>query len=269
MAQHDGRLVAGIDVGSVSGEAVLVANGRVVAHGTVPTGSSSRLAGERALALALAQAGVGAADLGYVVATGYGRAAVAGARRTVTEITCHARGAWHLIPDAATVIDIGGQDSKVIRLGQRGTAADFVMNDRCAAGTGRFLEVMARALEVPLERLGELSQRASRAAPISAMCTVFAESEVVSLVAEGVPVEEIVAGLHGAIAERIFGMVQRLGLATPVVMTGGVAHNAGVVRAIARRLGCEVAVPPGPHLVGALGAALIAADMAAASGERG
>ncbi len=262
MAGQNGKLVAGVDVGSVSGEAVLLAGGQIVAQSTVPTGSSSRLAGERALGLALERAGVRREEVTFLVATGYGRTAIASAQRRVTEITCHARGAWHLFPGVATVIDIGGQDCKAIRVGERGAAADFVMNDRCAAGTGRFLEVMARALEVPLEQLAELSGRAVRVASISSMCTVFAESEVVSLVAEGVAVEEIVAGLHAAVAERVSGMVQRLGLAPPVVMTGGVAYNAGVVRAIERRLGCPVTVPPNPHLVGALGAALIAAELA-------
>ncbi|MHB1413762.1 MAG: acyl-CoA dehydratase activase [Chloroflexota bacterium] len=261
-AHNNGKLVAGVDVGSVSGEAVLLRGGQIVGRSTVPTGSSSRNAGKRVLSIALAEAGAEPADVAFLVATGYGRAAIEGAGRTVTEISCHARGAWHLFAEVGTVIDIGGQDSKVIRVGKGGLAADFVMNDRCAAGTGRFLEVMARALEVPLERLADLSRRAERVASISSMCTVFAESEVVSLVAEGVAVEEIVAGLHAAVAERVFGMVQRLGLVPPVVMSGGVAHNAGVVRAIERRLGCEVAVAADPHMVGALGAALIAADLA-------
>lgn len=255
-------VVAGVDVGSVSAEAVLLAGERVLAKVALPTGASSRLAGERVLELALQQAGVRKDDVGFVVATGYGRRAVDSANRAVTEISCHARGARQLFAEVGMVVDIGGQDSKVIRVDPAGTAADFVMNDRCAAGTGRFLEVMARALEVPLEQLGELSRRARRTASISSMCTVFAESEVVSLVAEGVPVDEIVAGLHAAVAERVFGMVQRLGLSTPVVMTGGVARNAGVVRAIECRLGCSLAVPAEPHQVGALGAALIAAELA-------
>ncbi len=266
MALADGRLVAGIDVGSVSSEAVLMAGGRVLAAVALPTGANGRNAGARVLEAALRQAGATKEELALVVATGYGRKAVELANRAVTEITCHARGARHLLPRAETVVDIGGQDSKVIRVDGSGAVVDFVMNDRCAAGTGRFLEVMARALEVPLEQLGELSRQASRTASISSMCTVFAESEVVSLVAEGVPREEIVSGLHAAVAERIFGMVQRLGLVPPVVMTGGVAHNAGVVQAIERRLGCPVEVAPEPHLVGALGAALVAAEMASRNG---
>lgn len=260
-------LVAGIDVGSVSAEAVLLEGGQVVGQSAIGTGASSKAAGERALRLALERAGRQRGEVRCVVATGYGRMAVEGAHKRVTEITCHARGAWQLFAGGGTVIDIGGQDSKVIRLGPCGAVSDFVMNDRCAAGTGRFLEVMARALEVPLEALGALSARASRAAPVSSMCTVFAESEVVSLVAQGVAVEEIVAGLHAAVAERVCGMAQRLGVAPQVVMSGGVAQNAGVVRAIEEKLGCAVAVPPEPQMAGALGAALIAAEVASVPQE--
>jgi predicted CoA-substrate-specific enzyme activase len=248
----------GLDIGSLTVKIVVLdKGGALVFTKVVPSGRSGIQAAKALLDEV-------PTSRRFVVVTGYGRVCMEGADLEVSEITCHARGAAHLYGDVGTVIDIGGQDSKVIRLGKAGTASDFVMNDRCAAGTGRFLEVMARSLEVPLTRLGDLSQRAGRAAAISSMCTVFAESEVVSLVAEGVAVAEIVAGLHAAVAERICGMVLRVGLAPPVAMTGGVAHNRGVVRALERRLGCEVLVPPEPHLVGALGAALIAADLALA-----
>jgi (R)-2-hydroxyacyl-CoA dehydratese activating ATPase len=252
------QLVAGVDIGSVTAEAVVLQAGRVVGASTVPTGASSRRAGERALDEALQQAGAIRESLAYVVATGYGRAAIPFANRQVTEITCHARGAHHLEPSARTVIDIGGQDSKVIRLDATGASVDFVMNDKCAAGTGRFLEVMARALEVDITELGKLSARARQPAPISSMCTVFAESEMVALVADSVPVEEIVAGLHAAIAERVMAMAHRLGVEPAVMMTGGVALNGGVVSALQDRLGCDVIVPPDPQRVGALGAALLA-----------
>jgi len=255
-------LVAGVDVGSVSAEAVIMQNGQVRATSIVPTGASSRRAGERALEVALGQAALGLADLAYIVATGYGRAVLNFAHRQVTEITCHARGAHHLFPDVGTVIDIGGQDSKVIRVDAKGAGSDFVMNEKCAAGTGRFLEVMARALEVEVTDLQELAHRAARPARISSMCTVFAESEVVSLVAEDVPMEEIVAGLHAAIAERVSVMVHRVGVAPRVVMTGGVAKNGGVVRALEQRLGCVITVAPEPEMVGALGAALLAGQYA-------
>ena len=199
-------------------------------------------------------------QIGRVVATGYGRIAVPFASKKVTEITCHARGAYHLFPQTRTVIDIGGQDSKVIRLGKDGRVVDFVMNDKCAAGTGRFLEVMARALEVSLEDMGRLSDLARERLTISSMCTVFAESEVVSLIAEGHPKEDIIRGLHDAVSERVAGMAERVGLENGVTMTGGVAKNAGVVRSLEERLGVKISRPEEPQIVGALGAALIAAD---------
>ncbi|MGO0123293.1 acyl-CoA dehydratase activase [Desulfothermobacter acidiphilus] len=252
-------LVAGIDIGSLSAEAVILDAGEIRGYSILATGASSRQAAEKALAEALAAGQVEREALEYVVATGYGRVNVPFAHRQVTEITCHARGAVHLIPSTRLVIDIGGQDSKVIKVGPGGVVEDFVMNDKCAAGTGRFLEVMARALETDLEGFSELAARARRAAAISSMCTVFAESEVVSLIGQGTPREEIALGLCQAIAERVAAMVHRLGPLQPTVtMTGGVAKNRSVVEALANKLGMEVVVPPEPQIVGALGAALIA-----------
>ncbi len=258
-------LVVGIDVGSVSAEAVVLKDGEVVGRSALPTGASARRAGERALQAALERSGVTGEDLDYIVATGYGRASLEFANRQVTEISCHARGAHHLFPDVRTVIDIGGQDSKAIRVDENGAVIDFAMNEKCAAGTGRFLEVMARALELKVEDLQELSLHARRAASINSICTVFAESEVVSLIAEDVPVDEIVAGLHASIAERVSSLVRRVGLEPRVVMTGGVARNRGVVRALEEHLGCSVTVPEDPQIVGALGAALLAEDFACRS----
>jgi len=192
------------------------------------------------------------------VTTGYGRSSFPLAHKMITEITCHARGAFYICPETRTVIDIGGQDSKVIRLDKQGRNVDFQMNDKCAAGTGRFLEVMARALEVRLEDLGRLSRSAQRTIKISSMCTVFAESEVVSLIADNQPKEVIIRGLHDAIADRILGMVRRVGVEEKVTLTGGVAKNEGVVLALEERLGVKVFVPPEPQIIGALGAALLA-----------
>ncbi|MDP3040970.1 MAG: acyl-CoA dehydratase activase, partial [Deltaproteobacteria bacterium] len=164
-------------------------------------------------------------------------------------------------PETRTVIDIGGQDSKVIRLDKKGRNVDFQMNDKCAAGTGRFLEVMARALEVKLEDLGRLSRSAQRTIKISSMCTVFAESEVVSLIADNQPQEVIIRGLHDAIADRILGMIRRVGVEEKVTLTGGVAKNEGVVQALEERLEVRVFVPPEPQIIGALGAALLAREL--------
>ncbi|HHV62570.1 MAG TPA: 2-hydroxyglutaryl-CoA dehydratase [Firmicutes bacterium] len=255
-------ITAGVDIGSLSAKAVLldIDRGEVLGYSIMPTGASSRDAAERVLAEAASRAGVDVGQIGRVVATGYGRIAVPFASKKVTEITCHARGAYHLFPQTRTVIDIGGQDSKVIRLGKDGRVVDFVMNDKCAAGTGRFLEVMARALEVSLEDMGRLSDLARERLTISSMCTVFAESEVVSLIAEGHPKEDIIRGLHDAVSERVAGMAERVGLENGVTMTGGVAKNAGVVRSLEERLGVKISRPEEPQIVGALGAALIAAD---------
>jgi predicted CoA-substrate-specific enzyme activase len=178
----------------------------------------------------------------------------------VTEISCYARGIHHLYPQVQTVIDIGGQDSKVVAVGPGGRPLDFAMNDKCAAGTGRFLEVIARALELDLEDIGPRALRARRAADISSTCTVFAESEVVTLVAEGVPREEIVAGICRSIAKRVGGMARRVGVEPPVAFAGGVAKNVGVVRALEEVLGEALIVPEEPQIVGALGAALVARD---------
>jgi predicted CoA-substrate-specific enzyme activase len=194
------------------------------------------------------------------VATGYGRVAVAFADRQVTEISCYARGIHHLYPQVQTVIDIGGQDSKVVAVGPGGRPLDFAMNDKCAAGTGRFLEVMARALQLDLAEIGPNALRARRAADISSTCTVFAESEVISLVARGVDREEILAGICQAIARRVGAMARRVGVVPPVAIAGGVAKNVGVVNALEQFLGEELLVPPEPQIVGALGAALLARD---------
>jgi len=251
-------LVVGIDVGSLSAEAVVVRDGRKVAYSILPTGADSRRAAEKAFALALERAGRSKTEVSFAVATGYGRMNVPFADLQVTEITCHARGAFHLYPDTRTVIDIGGQDSKVIRLDGEGAVVDFAMNDKCAAGTGRFLEVMARALETDVDKLSALAAGAPRAAAVSSLCTVFAESEVVSLIGQGTPRGEIAQGLLDSVAERTVGLVGRVGLEPEVTMTGGVAKNAGVVRALSARLGVPVRVPREPQIVGALGAALIA-----------
>ncbi|MFZ5585125.1 MAG: acyl-CoA dehydratase activase [Thermodesulfobacteriota bacterium] len=250
---------AGIDVGSLSAEAVIIdEKAETLAFSILPTRAHSTAAAEAALDQALGQLGLKRADLAYIVATGYGRVSVPFAQKRVTEISCHGLGAHHLFPDTGTVIDIGGQDSKVIRVDKAGKVTDFSMNDKCAAGTGRFLEVMADRLGVKLDDLGRLSQAAQREVEISSVCTVFAESEVVSLIAKNQPLGEIVRGLHKAIVGRVFAMVKALGVEGAVTMTGGVAKNAGVVALMEDRLGRPIHVPAEPQIVGALGAALSA-----------
>jgi predicted CoA-substrate-specific enzyme activase len=254
-------IVAGMDIGSITTETVILQDNQILASIILPTGANSRRAADRSLAAALEQARIGQEDLTAIVTTGYGRASFSPASKRITEITCHARGAYYVHPKTRTVIDIGGQDSKVIRLDGQGRNVDFQMNDKCAAGTGRFLEVMAHALEVKVEDLGRISLSASRTIKISSMCTVFAESEVVSLIADNQPKEVIIQGLHDAIADRILGMVNRVGIEEEVTLTGGVAKNQGVVRALEGRLGVKLFIPPEPQIVGALGAALLARDL--------
>lgn len=252
----------GVDIGSLTCDAVLVDDReRIVAWSVVPTGASSLRAIERSRAEVFQAADVSPEDLQAVIATGYGRDRVEGRLASVTEITCHARGIQAIMPGTQLLVDIGGQDSKAIRLDGEGRVVEFAMNDKCAAGTGRFLEAMARALEVEVHQLGGLDEGARDNLTLSSMCTVFAESEVVSLIAEGTKVCEIVRGLHRAIASRTQALARRVephpeGLR--VAMSGGVARNPGVVRALGVALGCDITVPDEPDTVGALGAALIA-----------
>ncbi len=256
-------IVAGLDIGSVATKAVILRDDRLFGMSLTRTGAEPAAAAERALAEASAHIVAGRGRVRRVVATGYGRRMVKFADATVTEITACARGAAYfdfgVPPDTARlIVDLGGQDTKVILLDERGIVRDFVMNDKCAAGTGRFLEVMAGVLGVPVEQLGEVSLQSARPAPINSTCTVFAESEVISLIARGERKEDIIAGLHAAIAQRIAQMAAALG-EHDILFVGGGALNAGVVEALQRALGRKVHVPPCPQHIVALGAALTAA----------
>jgi predicted CoA-substrate-specific enzyme activase len=254
----------GVDLGSLSCDAVLLDHeGQIMAASVVPTGARNREAIARATQEVLDMAQISEAEIKATVSTGYGRDRVEGRLAAVTEITCHARGAHALLPGTQVLIDIGGQDSKAIRLDGEGRVLEFAMNDKCAAGTGRFLEAMARALQVDIGELCELDRGATKNLTLSSMCTVFAESEVVSLIADGVEVNEIVAGLNRAIASRIAALVKRIApdvAGLKVAMSGGVAHNGGVVRALSSALNAEISVPRQPDTVGALGAALVARE---------
>lgn len=258
---------AGLDIGSTMTKAVIVSD-RIDASVIGPTGPEHRKLAYKVVEEALASARIGFDELAYIVATGYGRINVPFADRQVTEITCHAKGLHSLLPTAKTVVDIGGQDSKGIKI-QDGKVVSFVMNDKCAAGTGRFLEVIADALGVPLNRLGELSLTASAPATISNTCTVFAEAEVISQLANGESVPNLIAGVHDAIATRVFAMVNKLKIEQDVAITGGGAKNIGLVRALEKRFGCAVLVPEEPLLTGALGAALIGKETCAAAARAG
>jgi len=252
---------AGIDIGSTMTKVVIVDDeGKILASHIGPTGAEHRHLALKVMDETLKEAGLSLDELDYIVATGYGRINVPFADRQITEITCHARGIRALFPEAKIIIDIGGQDSKGIKLDAQGKVANFVMNDKCAAGTGRFLEVIAETLGIRLEDMGGISLGADGFVQISNMCTVFAEHEVTSRLAEGAGVPEIVAGLHEAIAGRVVNMTRHLGIEKEVVVTGGGAKNIGLLKAIEGKVGFEVLTPPEPFITGALGAALVGKD---------
>jgi predicted CoA-substrate-specific enzyme activase len=257
-------IVAGCDVGSATGKAAVMQEGELVAHAIIPSSTRPELTARTVMDEALAKAGRSADELDYIVGTGYGRMKVPFADDNVSEITCHARGAHWMSPTVRTVVDIGGQDCKVMSLNPKGKVLEFAMNDRCAAGTGRFFEAMARVLQCGLEGLSELCLKGENPATISSQCSVFAESEVVTLVNEGVELADIVAGLHYAIARRLQAMVKRVGLVEDVALTGGCAKNEGLASVLADRLGVGVKkLPQDPQVAGAVGAALIAFERAA------
>ena len=257
--RHTIRYAAGVDSGSASTDAVVLNREcQIIGSAVLPTGPGAASGAKKALDYALANAGLSLSDLDAIVTTGYGRKTVGVSDTSVTEITCHARGAHFLYPKARTVIDIGGQDSKVIRIDETGAVINFVMNDKCAAGTGRFLDMMARTMELDLSDMSEMGLCWEHEVPISSMCTVFAESEVVSLIAQNTLSADIIHGLNMAVAGKTVSLVHRIGGQPPFSMTGGVAQNKGVVRALEEKIGEKIFVPDQAQLCGALGAALIA-----------
>jgi len=253
-------LTCGIDVGARTTKAVVLADGVVRGRAIAATGSDPADAARRVFAEALDGAGGRAGDLARTVATGYGRSMADMADTRVTEITCQARGVRHAAAGVRGILDVGGQDSKAIALDAAGQVRDFVMNDRCAAGTGRFLEVMAQVFDMDLEEVARRALAAEAPVHLASTCTVFAESEVVTLRAQGHACEDILAGLHAAVAARLKGMAERVAMDGPVAFTGGVARNRAAVEAVRQALAAEVLVPADPETTGALGAALLAAE---------
>lgn len=252
-------ICAGIDAGSRAIKVVLVDadSGDILAAGVQDQGVSQGSLARSLLDRLVADVDGQSEGVARIVATGYGRNLVSFADSTVTEITCHARGVRRLVPDVATIIEIGGQDSKLIRLNPKGAVRDFAMNDRCAAGTGRFLEVVATRLEVELDTLGQLAANSTEPAAISSMCVVFAETEIVGLLASGVAREDIVAGVQASIAKRVVAMAGR-NVDDPVIFTGGVAMVPGMADALGTALDHTVTIAPDPQFTGALGAAILA-----------
>jgi predicted CoA-substrate-specific enzyme activase len=259
---------AGVDVGSTQTKAVVIdENCRIVGRCLTDTGANVIAAAQSAFDEALKDAGVREEEIEYVVGTGYGRYKVTFGNRQVTEISCHGRGAAHMFPGTRTVIDMGGQDTKAIRVTDTGEIQDFCMNDKCAAGTGRFLGAASAALEIPLPDLGPTALRAERAVKISTTCTVFAESEILSWLGKGRKVEDILLGVHQSIASRSIGLVRRVGVESEVTFTGGVAKNVGMIRTLEDGLGVKLNVSEESHYMGALGAALFALDSIVGSRE--
>ena len=250
-------IVAGIDIGAATAKAVILRAGVIYFH-VMPTGSTIARTTNVLIKAILERAGLVVEDLEYVISTGYGRRAVSIANKTVTEIICHAAGVISQVPRARTIIDIGGQDSKVIKIDEDGNVINFAMNDKCAAGTGRFLEVMARVLEVEIDEIGTISLRGESPCQISSTCTVFAESEMISLRAEGKSREDLLAGIHKAMAHRVAIMGRSVGFRKEVLFTGGVAKNEGMKKALEDETGMEILVPDEPQIMGALGAAILA-----------
>lgn len=252
---------AGVDVGSTQTKATIINEaGEIVSRSLTDTGSNVVHAAEAAFQEALESVKLREEEVEYIVGTGYGRYRVTFGNTQVTEISCHARGAVHMFPQTRTVLDMGGQDTKAIRIGSSGEILDFCMNDKCAAGTGRFLGAASSALEISLDELGPTALQSSKPVKISTTCTVFAESEVISWVGKGKKIEDILWGVHQSIASRSVGLMRRVGIEEEVSFTGGVAKNIGMITALEEKLELKLNVSDESHYMGALGAALFALD---------
>jgi len=253
-------ITAGIDCGAKNVRAVILKDGAVVGQALLPAGMDAKATAAQAYDQALAAAGLARDAVTCVVATGTGKDEVTFKNDVVTEVGANARGAVHLFPEARTVVDVGAEEGRAIRVDANGKVVDFAINEKCAAGAGAFTEAMARALEVPLEELGPLSLQSTKAIPMNAQCAVFAESEVVSLIHAKTSKPDMARAIHDAISDRITSMVRRVGLEEKIALIGGVAKNVGFVKSLEDDLKSKVLIPEDPQFVGALGAALVAAD---------
>lgn len=257
------RITAGVDVGSTQTKAVLLCENDsldIVARSLVDTGANVQKAAERAFQACCNEAGIDSNIVGYVVGTGYGRYNISFGNAQMTEISCHAKGARFLCPGTRTVIDMGGQDAKAISVGENGEVLDFMMNDKCAAGTGRFLANAAEVMGISLDEIGPISLKATRPVKIATVCTVFVESDILSYLAQGKKAEDILGGVHQAIAKRTVSLARRTNIEPVVTMTGGVARNIGMVKALEQVLGSPIRVSPDAHFMGAVGASLFAME---------
>jgi predicted CoA-substrate-specific enzyme activase len=257
---------AGVDVGSTQTKAIIInEDNKIIGRSLVDTGANVVMAAEKSYQQALDDNNIREEEIEYVVGTGYGRYRVTFGNTQITEISCHARGAVHMFPKTITVVDMGGQDTKAIRVSPTGEIVDFCMNDKCAAGTGRFLGAASTALDIPIDELGPTALKAQKPIRISTTCTVFAESEVLSWLGKGKKIEDILWGVHQSIASRSAGLMRRVGVEEEVTFTGGVAKNVGMIKALEERLEVSMNVSEESHYMGALGAALFALDYIIAS----
>lgn len=256
-------ITAGIDIGSTTTKAVILGETDNFFYSLQSTGIEINAVSRQVLQEACDKAGLKIEDLDRIVATGYGRISIPFATTTITEITCNAAGVHHLYPNASLVVDIGGQDSKVIKIDDKGRVMQFAMNDKCAAGTGKFLEVAAQTLGVPVSKIGDISMQSKNKVTISSTCTVFAQTEIVSLIARQTDKEDIAAGLHESIVSRVYGLISSVNPdpQAEVILTGGVAKNVAIVNLLERMLGRKISVPDDPQIVTALGAALLARQL--------
>lgn len=252
---------AGVDVGSTQTKAVILNEALdIIGRSLTETGSNVTVAAENAFNTAVDNAGIVEKDVEFIIGTGYGRYRVTFGDAQTTEISCHGRGAVHMFPRTRTVVDMGGQDTKAIRVSETGEILDFVMNDKCAAGTGRFLGAAANALGIPIGELGAVALKSSRPTKISTTCTVFAEGEILSLIGKGKKLEDVLLGVHESVVSRALSLMRRVGIEKEVSFTGGVANNIGMVAVLNKELGFDVNVSEESHYMGALGAALFAMD---------
>lgn len=254
-------IAAGCDVGSLTAKAVILKDDHLIAAKIINAKSKPENSAGEVMGLAIKEAGIAMQDIEYCVATGYGRKQISFVDDAKSEIACHARGAHHLLPNVRTVIDIGGQDCKVARIDENGKVVNFITNDKCAAGTGRFLEVMAEVLEISLDDLGKVSERARNTVALASLCTVWAQAEVIRYINEDIPVSDIVSSINQAMAGRVGIIAKSVGLEKDVCMTGGVTKNKGVLKSLQSSIGVKIKKPGmDPQLVGALGAAIFAED---------
>ncbi|NLV72371.1 MAG: 2-hydroxyglutaryl-CoA dehydratase [Actinobacteria bacterium] len=263
--KNDPKLFAGVDVGAATAKAVIIGDNGILGYAVRSTGHDVKIAADAVMQEALEKSGldVDVSDLAYIVSTGYARRTLQFAHKPITEIICHAKGANFLFPDCHFIIDMGGQDSKAIEVDDEGNVVNFVMNDKCAAGTGRFLEVMAHVLDVEdIADMGPLALSSRHPCSISSTCTVFAETEVVVLRGAGKDRADLIAGVHRAVSSRVAVMAKALTIRPEAVFTGGVAKNAAVKKFLEEAIGMELHVPEEPQIVGALGAALLAREEA-------